>query len=70
MIAREMKIDNNATVNAWAKDLREVCVQSTIGRSEPIGGPGIIVEIDESKFESVSLFLNFYNSDVDIIMLF
>lgn len=49
-IAATIKIENNKTLTNWFRKLRELAVQSTFVLSEPIGGPGKIVEIDESKF--------------------
>ncbi len=40
----------HATVIDWASFCREVAEDIIISSSELIGGPGIIVEIDESKF--------------------
>lgn len=34
----------------WASFCREVCEVTVMNESERIGGPGIVVEIDESKF--------------------
>lgn len=34
----------------WACFCREVCANSVLNNSEKIGGPGIVIEIDESKF--------------------
>ena len=30
--------------------MRDVCIEQLIGNSKPLGGPGKIVETDESKF--------------------
>ncbi|GBL73930.1 hypothetical protein AVEN_230867-1 [Araneus ventricosus] len=38
------------TATDWASFCREVCQDILIWRSSKIGGPGIVVEIDESKF--------------------
>lgn len=46
----DLQFGNKATVPKWARKCREVAVQMCFGLSEPIGGPGVIVEIDESKF--------------------
>jgi hypothetical protein len=45
----------------WANFCREVAEDIVINNSEKIGGPGIFVEIDESKFgkSKIFLFLNF-----------
>jgi hypothetical protein len=45
-----LKIGNNATVPLWTKKCREIAVQMCIVLSEPIGGLGMVVEIDESMF--------------------
>ena len=34
----------------WYNFAREVCLQIAILDNEQIGGPGIVVEVDESKF--------------------
>ena len=39
-----------ATVVDWKNFMRDICVEEIIQYAEPLGGPGIIVEIDESKF--------------------
>lgn len=38
------------TVVDWKSFCREVCVEMCINGNEMLGGPGVIVEIDESKF--------------------
>ena len=38
------------TVTAWCSFLRDSCISKMLDYSEPIGGPGIDIEIDESKF--------------------
>lgn len=38
------------TVTDWTSFCREVCMEVCLMSSEPIGGVGMIVEIDESKF--------------------
>ena len=40
----------NKTVIEWSTFLRECCVSTIIDASEAIGGNGVEVEIDESKF--------------------
>lgn len=40
----------NKTMCDWASFCREVAIDEVMKKSEQIGGPGIIVEIDESKF--------------------
>ena len=46
----DMDFGNNATVPRWARRCRDISVMLCFGLSEPIGGPGKIVEIDESMF--------------------
>jgi hypothetical protein len=48
-IRKEFKI-STSTITAWTKRCREVAIHTVIKKSEPIGGPGVVVEIDESKF--------------------
>ncbi|KAI6656224.1 hypothetical protein LOD99_1557 [Oopsacas minuta] len=38
------------TVVDWKSFMRDVCIEDLIINQEPIGGPGTVVEIDESKF--------------------
>ncbi|KAI6648543.1 hypothetical protein LOD99_8023 [Oopsacas minuta] len=38
------------TITDWKNFLRDLCVEEFLVNSQPIGGPGHIVEIDESKF--------------------
>lgn len=45
----EMNITSKTCVD-WYNFAREVCEEYLLRHSEPIGGPGIDVEIDESKF--------------------
>ncbi|KAL7635659.1 UNVERIFIED_CONTAM: hypothetical protein RMT77_013476 [Armadillidium vulgare] len=40
-----------ATVDYWCNKLREVCLHFIMTNSEPIGGVGKIVEIDEAKID-------------------
>ncbi|XP_072178997.1 uncharacterized protein [Diadema setosum] len=49
-IMRELEIGSRSTIVDWQNFAREVCVSVLERESEPIGGPGTIVEIDESKF--------------------
>lgn len=46
----ELHIGSDHTIVDWYNFCREVCVEVLIKDSELIGGPGIVVEIDESKF--------------------
>ena len=48
--AKEMGISNKATID-WYNFNRDVCAQHFIDNPNKIGGPGIKVEIDESKFD-------------------
>ena len=41
---------NSHAVVDWASFCREIAIDQVIFNPEKIGGPGIIVEIDESKF--------------------
>ena len=48
-IVHELKLPNK-TVTEWTNFFRESCISAAIDNSTPIGGNGIEVEIDESKF--------------------
>ena len=48
-IQREVGVAHQTAVD-WASFCREVAIDVVIEHSEQIGGPGIVVEIDESKF--------------------
>ena len=48
-IIHELKLSKK-TVIEWSTFLRECCISAIIDHSEPIGGNGVEVEIDESKF--------------------
>ena len=48
-IMHELKL-SKSTVVEWSIFFRECCYTKMMADSEPIGGPGIEVEIDESKF--------------------
>ena len=45
----ELNVSSATTVD-WSNFAREVCEEVVLKNSEQIGGPGIEVEIDESKF--------------------
>jgi hypothetical protein len=47
---------SNSTCVKWSKFCREVAIDQVFEQSEKIGGPGIIVEIDESKFGKSIIF--------------
>ena len=49
-IANELNHNSMRTMGRWIKRLKNVAFDAAICQSEPIGGIGIIVEIDESKF--------------------
>ena len=49
-IMRECRIGSCSTIVDWCNFAREVCATILENESEPIGGVGKIVEIDESKF--------------------
>ena len=50
LIRHELKIGSSHTAVDWYNFAREVCVDILETNSEQIGGPGEIIEIDESKF--------------------
>ena len=50
LLMHELKIGSDHTAVDWYNFAREVCVEVLERNSEQIGGPGEIVEIDESKF--------------------
>ena len=50
VIAKQCKIGSKATMTDWASFCREVCFDKMVVNAVPIGGPGNMVEIDESKF--------------------
>ena len=45
-----LRIGSCTTLVDWYSFAREVCLQIAISDNEQIGGDGVIVEIDESKF--------------------
>ena len=49
-VEEELKIGSCSTLVDWYNFAREVCLKIAIDDKEQIGGPGIVVEIDESKF--------------------
>lgn len=49
-VKRELRISSNSTIVDWFNFARDVCVVLLEKDSQPIGGPGKVVEIDESKF--------------------
>lgn len=51
------------TITDWNNFCREVAIEEVINKSEKIGGPGKIVEIDESMFgrnKCITIFNNIY----------
>jgi len=46
---REIKLSSRTSID-WASFCRQVCIDAVITQVQPIGGPGKIVEIDESLF--------------------
>ncbi|KFM59040.1 hypothetical protein X975_26845, partial [Stegodyphus mimosarum] len=48
-VMQEVKVHEHAVVD-WFMFCREVCMTTVINDSVPIGGKGVIVEVDESKF--------------------
>ena len=49
-IADDLNLSSKGTIDRWIKRLSNVTFDAAICQSEPIGGVGKIVEIDESKF--------------------
>ena len=49
LIMEELNINSNTFVD-WSSFCREVCMEWAAQNSQKLGGPGIIVEIDEAKF--------------------
>ena len=62
-IVSDLKFGNRATVSKWSRKCRETAVQMCFAHSEPIGGPGKIVEIDESKFGK-SIFISTFPCNI------
>lgn len=50
LMDHELKIGSGHTAVDWYNFAREICVEILGKNSEKIGGPGEVVEIDESKF--------------------
>ena len=48
-MVHEVGLSSHTTVD-WASFCRQVCIDAVITKVQPIGGPGKIVEIDESMF--------------------
>ena len=48
-IMHELRLTNK-TVIEWSTFLRECCISTIIDAGEAVGGNGVEVEIDESKF--------------------
>jgi hypothetical protein len=48
-MSREVGVSAQTSVD-WASFCRQVCIDAVITQVRPIGGPGKIVEIDESMF--------------------
>ena len=49
-VEEELRIGSCTTLVDWFSFAREVCLQIAISDNERIGGDGVVVEIDESKF--------------------
>ena len=49
-VEEELRIGSCTTLVDWYSFAREVCLQIAISDNEQIGGDGVVVEIDESKF--------------------
>uniref|UniRef100_A0A1X7V8Z4 ISXO2-like transposase domain-containing protein n=1 Tax=Amphimedon queenslandica TaxID=400682 RepID=A0A1X7V8Z4_AMPQE len=47
---RKCRIGSNSTIVAWCYFAREVGLTVLERDSQPLGGPGKVVEVDESKF--------------------
>ena len=58
LVRHELKIGSSHTAVDWFNFAREVCVDILEMNSEQIGGPGEIIEIDESKFGKVGRYLH------------
>ena len=48
---------SNSTCVKWSAFCREIAIDQVIDNSQQIGGPGVIVEIDESKFGKSTQFI-------------
>ena len=49
LVKHEFKFSDNTLCN-WSAFCRGIAIEAVIKNTEKIGGPGVIVEIDESKF--------------------
>ena len=49
-IEHELQISHQ-TIIEWTAFFKEVCINNVLACSEPIGGNGVEVEINESKFD-------------------
>ena len=49
-VMNELRIGSKHTVVDWFNFAREVCIEILVRENVQVGGPGKIVEIDESKF--------------------
>ncbi len=49
LIEKQLRINKNTIVD-WASFCREVCFDFMIAKKEKLGGFGVTVQIDESKF--------------------
>ena len=55
-IIEDLQINDRETIAHWNRKSREIAVIMCFVLSEPIGGPGSVVEIDESMFGKRELF--------------
>ena len=46
---KEVHVAQQTSID-WASFCRQVCIDAVITQVKPIGGPGKVVEIDESLF--------------------
>jgi len=49
-IQTELSVSEKKTVVDWSSFCREVCAYWLEKSSQVLGGPGVVVEIDETKF--------------------
>ncbi len=49
-VKTQLRLGSDHTLVDWYNFCREVCLEILVGENEQIGGPGVEVEIDESKF--------------------
>ncbi|XP_065650302.1 uncharacterized protein LOC136078459 [Hydra vulgaris] len=49
-LTQELNVASDHTIVDWNQFCRDICVEYFLNNPDPIGGPGCIVEIDESVF--------------------